>query len=153
MSTSTTSMDSSVAAEIEKFRTDVAKNAEDIIFKTFPAKILELNKRIATFSSNDSSTPFHPSHAKAHTDVNVYPPLCENGGNGPPSKKRKTTDSTSDQGESSDFQNGALYTPLVKANQHTRTLHESVKKECEQLAGLIDQVKLWVTLTMPRIEE
>ncbi|KAF9269984.1 proteasome activator pa28, REG alpha/beta subunit [Marasmius fiardii PR-910] len=116
MSTSTISMDKAVAAEIEKFRKDTATSAEDIIFKMFPAKILELNQRIAMFSSNDPSAPFHPSHAKAHSDINVYPSPSENGG-----------------------------------NPHIRVLHEVVKKECEELAGLI--VKLWVTLTMPRIED
>lgn len=42
---------------------------------------------------------------------------------------------------------------LMLANKHVATANEQVKKECEELARLCDKVKLWVNLTMPRIED
>jgi len=41
----------------------------------------------------------------------------------------------------------------VLANKHVSKAHQQVKKECEQLAELCDKVKLWVNLTMPKIED
>ncbi|TDL28233.1 proteasome activator pa28, REG alpha/beta subunit [Rickenella mellea] len=39
------------------------------------------------------------------------------------------------------------------ANKHLIAVHELLKKECEDLIGLCDKVKLWVNLTMPKIED
>lgn len=39
---------------------------------------------------------------------------------------------------------------LVHANKHMGTLHATLKRECEELVTLTDQVKLWISLTMPK---
>ncbi|OBZ79848.1 Proteasome activator complex subunit 3 [Grifola frondosa] len=39
------------------------------------------------------------------------------------------------------------------ANKHIVKVHEEMKKECEELAELCDTVKLWINLSMPKIEE
>jgi len=42
---------------------------------------------------------------------------------------------------------------VFHANRHLASVHETLKKECEQLIDLTDKVKLWINLTMPKIED
>ncbi|KAJ8083723.1 hypothetical protein PM082_002489 [Marasmius tenuissimus] len=132
------------ASPPQEFSKVVNERADAIIFKMFPEKILQLNKLIA--AQNDPETPFG---RQSQTDATVYPPSSEL--SEPPSKKRKT--SNSEGGAEDDQQGHARYFEHVKSNKHVRELHGIVKKECEVIAELIDEVKLWVTLTMPRIED
>jgi len=47
----------------------------------------------------------------------------------------------------------ARYPELVLANKHVLKLQETIKAECSQLSESCDKVKLWVNLTMPKIED
>ncbi|KAL0071735.1 hypothetical protein AAF712_000657 [Marasmius tenuissimus] len=147
------------ASPPQEFSKVVNERADAIIFKTFPEKVCfnfssegwitqtssdPLNKLIA--AQNDPETPFG---RQSQTDATVYPPSSEL--SEPPSKKRKT--SNGEGGAEDDQQGHARYFEHVKSNKHVRELHGIVKKECEVIAELIDEVKLWVTLTMPRIED
>ncbi|PBL00476.1 proteasome activator pa28, REG alpha/beta subunit [Armillaria gallica] len=136
-------MDKQLTTEIEKFRAGLASSAEDIAFRIFPSKILELQEMIQSFDS--SSSPFHPSHAS--TDGTVYPPPDSHSSEEPPSKKRRLADPI----DSNAAQNGR-FTSVVVANKHISGLHAIVKRESEQLSST-DQVKMWITLTMPKIED
>ncbi|KAK0246364.1 proteasome activator pa28 REG alpha/beta subunit [Armillaria nabsnona] len=139
-------MDKHLTTEIEKFRAGLASSAEDIAFRIFPSKILELQVMIQSFDS--SSSPFHPSHASTSTDGTVYPPPDDHPSEEPPSKKRRLADSI----DSNAAQNGR-FTGVVVANKHISGLHAIVKRESEQLSSTVDQVKMWITLTMPKIED
>ncbi|KAK7059187.1 hypothetical protein VNI00_001814 [Paramarasmius palmivorus] len=154
-------MENGLAAELENFQKDVAKIAEDIVFKIFPSKtwheflpfkILELNKVIA--SMDDPKSPFHPSQTSVPADTRVYPPPNQSDEDEPPTKKRKSSEPSSSGGATAQNDTQcARYASLVKSHPYAKSLHEMVKKECEEIASLIDKVKLWVTLTMPRIED
>ncbi|KAI0931319.1 hypothetical protein AcW1_001257 [Taiwanofungus camphoratus] len=134
----------------------------------------ELQKLID--ASNAPSSPFHSSHAATTTDPTIYPPPGSSSEE-PEGKKRKRTAEGSANGTSSlgltsgnDLQH-ARYPNLVLANKHLVKVHADVKKECEHLAELCvsvscrirfillyvrttqDKVKLWVNLSMPKIEE
>ncbi|TCD62849.1 hypothetical protein EIP91_006330 [Steccherinum ochraceum] len=95
------------------------------------------------------SSIFHLSHASTSTDPSVHPPPSTV--EGPDPKKRKL-DSTEINGVASSG-SSALYTGRVLHNAHLKQVHETIKKECEQLADHCDKVKLWVNLNMPKIED
>ncbi|OCH96443.1 proteasome activator pa28, REG alpha/beta subunit [Obba rivulosa] len=147
-------MDKDVAHKLEEFHKAAAVVAEEVLFVTWPAKILELQALID--SANFPSSPFHPSHAANSTDPTVYPPPTHSAdSHGPETKKRKLDADESTNGvltSGNDIRN-ACYPNLMHANKHIIKVHEIMKRECEQLAELIDKVKLWVNLSMPKIED
>jgi proteasome activator subunit 3 (PA28 gamma) len=71
----------------------------------------------------------------------VHPPPA---GDAPEPKKRRIED---------DAGAGARYPALVRANAHLAQVHAVIKRECLELAESCDQCKLWINLSMPRIEE
>jgi len=149
-----TSVDADVARKLDEFKQTVTAVAEDIVFRVFPTKILELTTLVDSTSNPDS--PFHLSHALSSTDATVYPPPTSAVvSDEPDSKKRKRNGDGSTASSvpvPNDLQH-ARYPNLLLANKHTSQVHEEVKKECSQLGEYCDKVKLWVNLTMPKIEE
>ncbi|KAI0720142.1 proteasome activator pa28 REG alpha/beta subunit [Fomitopsis betulina] len=150
-----TSMDKETTKKIEAFRTAAAAAAEDVVFQLFPSKILELQQLID--STNEESSPFNMSHAAHFTNPTVYPPPTPIEG-GPDVKKRKLHPDgtngvvTTGLTLANDVRH-AVYPNLVTANQHMDKAYAIVKKECDQLAYSCDKVKLWVNLSMPKIED
>ncbi|KNZ74153.1 Proteasome activator complex subunit 3 [Termitomyces sp. J132] len=150
-------MDNDLACKVENFKKAAANTADDIVFKRFPAKNRgfdrELHQLVQTTLTRDS--PFHLSHAETFTDTTVYPPPTEISSGGPAQKKRKRDDDTlaNDVISHSDIQHAKIPSLMV-ANRHmSQKVHDVVKKECAEMAGMIDELKLWVTLTMPKIED
>ncbi|KAJ7293102.1 proteasome activator pa28 REG alpha/beta subunit [Mycena rebaudengoi] len=134
-------MDKDLARRLEIFQKQATEAAEEIIFRTFPSK-----------STSASSSPYHPNQTSTTTDTTVYPapasasPSQNNGIEPSQSKKRKLADDgKSDAPTVNDTQHARLPN-LMLANKHMDGLHANLKLECEQL----DQVKLWISLTMPR---
>ncbi|KAH7930507.1 proteasome activator pa28, REG alpha/beta subunit [Leucogyrophana mollusca] len=142
------SMSKDVAHQLEDFRTAVATAAEDVVFRLFPTKIIELSALIDSTIQPDS--PYHISHASSFTDATVYPPPSSTGADEPDKKRKRGTDRSVSLPHSSD---NARYPNHMLANQHIIKLHDTVKRECSQLADSCDKVKLWVNLTMPKIED
>ncbi|KAI1793163.1 proteasome activator pa28 REG alpha/beta subunit [Ganoderma leucocontextum] len=129
-------LDKDTKKQLDAFRDSSGVLAEEVVFKTFPNKVL---------------SPFHISHAPKTTDSTVYPtpvPSAE-----PEPKKRKL--------DSGDAVNGIIHTETkhaknpsaMVANKHIGALHEQLKRECQTLAELCDKVKLWINLSMPKIED
>ncbi|EJD03669.1 proteasome activator pa28, REG alpha/beta subunit [Fomitiporia mediterranea MF3/22] len=141
------SMSPGLTQKLEAYHEKVAANAENVVFTIFPQKILDLQEQID--SSSDPSSIFHLSHAATSTDATVYPgPSREQR---PDSKKRKVADGAS-QNTVSTTEN-ARYAESVHANKHIEKVHAHLKKECEELARLCDDVSIWIQLTMPKIED
>ncbi|KAF6766608.1 proteasome activator pa28 [Ephemerocybe angulata] len=157
-------MEKDLQQKLESFQRDVVRQGEDIVFHVFPSKsrVLSIppltgNRELTQLlqSMDESSSPFHPSHITGTTDPTVYPAPDLNDG---AAKKRKL-----DEGEEKISQEIATpqveslhprYPELVKGNHFvTLSLHKKLKEECEVLAKLTDQVRLWVALTMPKIED
>ncbi|KAJ7070814.1 proteasome activator pa28 REG alpha/beta subunit [Mycena amicta] len=138
-------MDKHVEARLEAFRKNATEAGEQVVFKDFPTKLLALQDLIQT--TNDPSSPYHPSHAVSLTDPTVYPAPRPNG-DSPNAKKRKMDDGIS---ASSDTQY-ARYPNIVHASAHLPQLHAILKRECEDLITLTDKIKLWISITMPKIE-
>jgi len=145
------SMNRDLAKSIEAFRTAVSETAEDIVFRVFPNKIIELTRLIESTKADDS--PYQISRAAEFTDTTIYPPPSSNGENGPSSSKRKRSEDGSAMSARMNETVNARYPELMHANKHILKLHETVKSECAQLSDSCDKVKLWVNLTMPKIED
>ncbi|PCH34053.1 proteasome activator pa28 REG alpha/beta subunit [Wolfiporia cocos MD-104 SS10] len=155
-----------LAKKLEEFNKAAALTAEEIIFETFPTKsrLSSDNALRSEFqelieSTQSPSSPFHTSHAATFTDPTVYPPPSAGGSAEPETKKRKLTAEGSVNGASSQgvtASNGihhAVYPNLVVTNQHLPQVYTVLKTECEALIELCDKVKLWVNLSMPKIED
>ncbi|KAG1875534.1 proteasome activator pa28 REG alpha beta subunit [Suillus subalutaceus] len=147
----TMSMSKEVAKSIEDFRAKVAEAAEGIVFRVFPNKIIELTSLIESTNTDDS--PYQISQAAASTDTTIYPPPSSTETNGPSSNKRKRNEDGSAAPAHLNETVNARYPELVHANKLISKLHETVKLECAQLSDSCDKVKLWVNLTMPKIED
>jgi len=147
---SATTVEPAVADQLKAFHESVTKRAEEIVFKVFPQKILQLNQQIEKASSPDSQ--YHLSNAEASSDATVYPPLSTSE---PPAKKRRH-----ENGDASVMsvpiehgEGGPRFLNRMVANHQLRSLHDELKKEYMELVDLCDKVKLWVNLTMPKIED
>ncbi|KAF7436566.1 hypothetical protein PC9H_003399 [Pleurotus ostreatus] len=136
--------DKEAARKLEEFRRSVTNKGEDIVFKVFPNKLM--------FTYSDADSPFNMLHSKK-TDTTIYPPPSNADVEDPHTKKRRRTADGSAENGDVHHTPRPKYSDLVHSNEHISSLHETVKKECDQLADLCDQVKLWVNLTMPKIED
>ncbi|KAF8640934.1 hypothetical protein AX17_000581 [Amanita inopinata Kibby_2008] len=133
-------MEKNLNNKIEDFRKSITSVGEEIVFATFPQKILELSQLLETTSNAES--PFHISHAQSSTDPTVYPPT-QTASDGPLIKKRKLngTEEIEDGAARShgSITNDIQYATLpsrVSTNYHISKVHEVVKKECEKLVQL-----------------
>jgi len=97
-------------------------------------------------------SPFHLSHASSSTDTTVYP-HTESPSDDPTTKKRKLNGDGDVEASIVNDTQFARFASRVHANNHLAKVHGILKKECEQLVIYTDHVKLWVTLTMPKIED
>ncbi|KAJ3571401.1 hypothetical protein NP233_g3780 [Leucocoprinus birnbaumii] len=143
-------MDKDLERKITDFRMKATQTAEEIVFRTFPTKIIELTDVIET--TRDPNSPFHSSNLSHSTDTTVYPPPDQS----QPMKKRKLENgnTSADAAETDADTHHARLPSRVNANKHLlERVHFIVKREAEELAASVDKVKLWVTLTMPKIED
>ncbi|KAF8338020.1 proteasome activator pa28 REG alpha/beta subunit [Cantharellus anzutake] len=149
-------LDPDMSGKIQDFNRGVALAAEELIFKTLPKKILELQALIA--ETDLESSEYSLSNIHTTTDVTVYPPPTSSSSNSSPDpKRRKRSVGDVSNGEPVATQDrdsgGAIYPQRVVANHHIRKLQERNKLEFQALIELCDKVKLWINLTMPRIED
>ncbi|KAI6047813.1 proteasome activator pa28 REG alpha beta subunit [Pisolithus marmoratus] len=143
------SLPKEVSEKLEAFRSKVASTANDIVFRVFPAKIIELTTLID--STNTPDSPFNIAQASTLTDARVYPAPSSVDPGGP-AKRRRTEDGGALSPTNGDI-TSTRYPDLVHANKHILKLSETTKSECAQLSDCCDKVKLWVNLTMPKIED
>ncbi|KAK7064029.1 proteasome activator pa28, REG alpha/beta subunit [Favolaschia claudopus] len=144
-------MDQQLAAQLQAFQKQATSAGENVVFRVFPAKVLELQELIQSTSLPNS--PYHKDQTSMTTDPAVYPPPESSSVNGdlPQSKKRRIENDTSSP-QTTGPREDVQFPHLVQPNQHLVTLHETLKRECEELVALTDHVKLWISLTMPKIE-
>ncbi|KAI9509534.1 proteasome activator pa28 REG alpha/beta subunit [Russula earlei] len=142
-------VDKETAGKLEDFHKFVDADAEEVIFRIFPSKvILHLRGPVVDMDLSESFKSLSTS-----TDVIVHPPPNGPNSNGEPDKKkRKREAGEANDRVMSDTQH-ARYPNVFHANEHLVSVHETLKKECEQLVELTDKVKLWINLTMPKIED
>ncbi|TFK77304.1 proteasome activator pa28, REG alpha/beta subunit [Pluteus cervinus] len=127
-------MEKPISGQVESLRKELAAAGERIIYEIFPSKIIQLHKLVQNTSDLDSpvykSEKLNGSPSDAHT-----------------TKKRKL------EGEESEESSKARDSSPVPLRAMIDILHTIIKKEAEELIASIDEVKLWVSLSMPRIED
>ncbi|KAJ6575354.1 proteasome activator pa28 REG alpha/beta subunit [Mycena capillaripes] len=132
----------------QAFQKQAAVAGEHVVFRVFPAKILELQELFQ--STSLPSSPYHRDQTSTTTDPTVYPPPSSQvNGEQPQPKKRKIDEGSTVASAATNDAQYARLPNLVHANRMLVELHEALKRECEQLVTLTDQVKLWISLTMP----
>ncbi|KAJ3531080.1 hypothetical protein NM688_g7625 [Phlebia brevispora] len=169
-------LDKQVKKKLDDFRTAASVAAEEIIFNVFPNKVCgckhgfaveaafvshvccsQLQELIISMSSSDSV--FNMSNATSHTDTTIYPPPADFvSSDEPDTKKRKLSDggvngTASVAHTAANVTGTARFTNSMHANKHLTLVFAALKKECEELVESIDKVKLWVNLSMPKIED
>ncbi|VDB86603.1 unnamed protein product [Peniophora sp. CBMAI 1063] len=144
-------LDKRLESQLDAFRKKVDADANEVILHAFPSKIIELQQLIV--DSDAESSPFHSSHGTSHTDSTVYPPSSASEVSGPDSKKRKLDHDPSSMNGFGADSGSPRFTQRMLANQHLQAVHTIVKDQCTEISLLCDKVKLWVNLTMPKIED
>ncbi|TFK36913.1 proteasome activator pa28 [Crucibulum laeve] len=150
-------MEKDLANKLEVFRKTTTESGELIVFHVFPSKVCKDSAELGDLiqATHTSDSPFHISYASTTTDPTVYSPLDSNGSEELQAKKRKRLNGAGDaedltESKSLTHTHEARFTGRMQSNKHISSkIHNVVKKECEQLVSSVDQVKLWVTLTMP----
>lgn len=150
MSSKSPKVDKETQIKLEEFYDKATKAAEEVLYRIFPTKILELQQMIDEASS--PSSIFHTSNASL-TDVAVHPPPPSSL-EGPDVKKRKLENGIVENGvTSANSGEHARYPDLVRCNPHIKAAQDVIKSECETLVASCDKVKLWINLSMPKIED
>ncbi|KAJ1027813.1 hypothetical protein NDA13_003267 [Ustilago tritici] len=159
----TLKFDQSTTDALEAWQQLIRSNAIKIIQTTLPAKILSLNAKIAEIDRNkdhlfSKSCYFDPS--PIGTDVTVHPASSSTlkTEDGPSSKKRKTTDSTTTaNGEPSSCTNAEdsahVYTGVVHTPSYLKTAFTDLRAEWDEIIETMDSLKVYINLQMPQIED
>lgn len=93
-------------------------------------------------STSSPSSIFHTSNISKFTDTTVYSPPAQSSSDEPEPKKRKLNGESSNAlpaGSGVTLGNDttkAVYPSLMVSNPHLKKVHETMKRECEQLAEL-----------------
>ncbi|TFK88658.1 proteasome activator pa28 REG alpha beta subunit [Polyporus arcularius HHB13444] len=145
-------IDNETKKGLDAFRESAAVAAEEVVFKTFPQKVLDIQKLID--STFDTSSPFHLSNASRTTDFTVYPAPTSSAEHESKKRKLDTGDAVNGAGVTATPDYRHVKNPAhMVSNKHNIAIHEQLKRECEILAELCDKVKLWINLSMPKIED
>lgn len=143
-------VDQEVKLKVDSFRERITSEAEDLVAKFFPKKLLELDSFL--------KEPILNIHdlTQIHSDMNLPVPdpiLLTNshdGLDGPTYKKRRL-----DECEEA-FQGTKVFVMpngMLKSNQQLVDIIEKVKPEIRLLIEKCNTVKMWVQLLIPRIED
>ncbi|XP_017487859.1 PREDICTED: proteasome activator complex subunit 3-like [Rhagoletis zephyria] len=149
--------------EINSWKEDIKKQAEELVLKTFPRKTLELHQLF-------TSPKFNIKHLSAiKTDINIpvpdYPYVKDvssisnnHDGESPSksqSKKRKYLAISKDDDLKNDAGSRVLVLPYgsVPCNKNIVALIDIVKPLIRQLVEDSNLLKMWILFLIPRIED
>ncbi|KAH9995999.1 proteasome activator pa28 REG alpha/beta subunit [Russula vinacea] len=142
-------VDKETAAKLEDFRKSVNAEAEDVIYRIFPSKgatdAHQVNLIAVIALPSVTCGRVHRFDSSPSTQLS-------NSTTEPDKKKRKREAGEPNDHVLSDTQH-ARFPNVFHTNKHLLLVNETLKKECEQLIELTDKVKLWINLTMPKIED
>jgi len=134
------------AKQVQDYMENVKMQAEELVLKTFPQTIVNLN--------NILETPQFKNRAftDVHQDLNVPIPdpiLVNSHSELPPAKKTKYDNSISKEGSK------VMVLPLgsVPTNKHLVELVESVKPHIRKLVEDSNLMKMWISFMIPKIED
>jgi proteasome activator subunit 3 (PA28 gamma) len=143
-------MANDVNQEVHNFKEQIKKEAEALVLKTFPQKILELQALLIGNKFNRKNL------SDICTDVNIpipEPPFVnhDNSSQDLPSKKRKYT--AIDFDGLSGTKVLVLPNGISPCNKHVVELIEIVKPLIRQLVEDANLLKMWILFLIPRIED
>jgi len=128
--------DPEVRKKVAEWKISVTERAHKIVHEIMPAKILRLNEIYTTHKS------FNTEFSKLQINL---PTPTQHMEEDQASKKRKLD---------ADVNNNAASTAVdVPSNQAVFEVVEALKKEILELIEMINTVKVWIQLNIPRIED
>lgn len=131
-------MEKDLNTKVKQFHEDVAERGEDVVFRVFPSKIFELQEIIQ--SMDDPSSPFSLSNLTGNTDTTVYPPMVQ----------YETLNWNDVNVNDTKY---AKHPSIVYDNPGIQKINEVISKKIEEMVLLVEQVEVWIILTIPKIEE
>jgi len=136
--------------EVHDFKEQIKKDAEALVLKTFPRKILELQALLTGNKFN------HKNLSDICTDINIPIPEHpfvnhENDSGDLPNKKRKYT--AIDCDGLSGTKVLVLPNGIAPCNKYVVELIEVVKPLIRQLVEDANLLKMWILFLIPRIED
>lgn len=131
-------MEKDLNTKVKQFHEDVAERGEDVVFRVFPSKIFELQEIIQ--SMDDPSSPFSLSNLTGNTDTTVYPPMVQ----------YETLNWNDVNVNDTKY---AKHPSIVYDNPGIQKINEVISKKIEEMVLLVEQVEVWIILTIPKIED
>ncbi|KAJ7631189.1 proteasome activator pa28 REG alpha/beta subunit [Roridomyces roridus] len=133
-------MEKDLAQRLQAFHTAASAAGEDIAFRVFPTKQL-------IQSTSLSTSPYYRDPQATVTDANSISRAMEmaTSRSSRRSARWKTVVAAVAAAPAANDTQYARYPNLVLSNKRMPDLHAALKKECEELVSLTDQVKLWIS--------
>jgi len=146
--TPTKDFDKFSASEVDKNVTELRKaimdRAHQIVHEIFPRKILKLNDMFMNYQGFNLT--LEQIEQPLPIASNAAPVVAKDVEG--PSKKRKIVDASNMETEKKDED-----VPFIPSNKMIMQLLSALKKELLELVEMINTVKLWIQLNIPRIED
>jgi proteasome activator subunit 3 (PA28 gamma) len=138
-----------VQAQVNEFREQIKRDAEELVLKKFPLYMLDLNKLLANEKFKITSLD------KIHYDVNIPVPSAPgqlDNGDGLSSKKRKFEEVAVDTSVTG---TKVLVLPngTSPSNKFLTELIQMVKPKMKRLVEDANLLKMWILFLIPRIED
>lgn len=134
--------------EVESYKSTVKEQAEDLVIKKFPERIIHFNKLL-------DATPFLCEDlATVHSDLKIpvpEPHIVNNHDGDPPGKKRKIGENTDEAMMGSKV--FVLPSGSVPINAHITLMVDTIKPLIRQLVEEANLLKMWVSFLIPKIED
>ncbi|XP_074026531.1 proteasome regulator gamma isoform X1 [Leptinotarsa decemlineata] len=149
MFSSTYSFDSSNQAnsnQVQDYKEEVKKQAEQLVLKGFPETIVSLNSILETAQFKNRQ------FSEVHQDLNIPVPepiVLNSHTELPPAKKTKLDNRLSQDGTKV----MVLPTGAVSTNKHLVDLIEQVKPHIRKLVEDSNLMKMWISFMIPKIED
>lgn len=152
--------DQSTADLLEAWQQDIRTRAVEIIQTTLPAKILALNKKLLEIDQDKQhvlSRTKYSDPAALQTDVTIHEPSTSGKAEeASKSKKRKTAaDSAVLNGAdaASTSEDSYIFPGVVVSSDYLMKAFDELRSEWEQLAEIMDVLKMYINLLIPLIED
>jgi len=145
-SSSATMNEKQLGEEIASWKSSVSTKAHEIVFKLMPAKIIALTNLL---KHPDYNREIRQLTLETCLDPNVKHSI-ETDNNSNKKRKLDTLEINDDKNSSS---NGIPPAPVIPSNSEILEIVNLLRKEVLTLVEMINTVKIWIQLNIPRIED
>ncbi|XP_075067269.1 proteasome activator complex subunit 1 [Mixophyes fleayi] len=128
-------------AKVDGFRSQLSKEADELISVGFPQKIAELDKLISSTELNVTDL----TTLRAELDIPIPDPEKEK-------EKEKAKKEKDEKKKDEEEEKGPPCGP-ISCNEKITSLQRKIKSEIQELKENLNMVSLWLQLQIPQIED